>query len=372
MSSNLFSQAEIDRLPTILDVVEQISAEENKIALHFVSQIPSPEHLDEGRYMYVSEQNDRNVVRLMPTSQSPFKYYRGQSKYHTPCVPSLFRSKKAGELPTTEDIAERLIKVCEFVLLLVQHPVYRIVSQNIMVDSVALAQHYGLATEYLDITNSKWVAAFFASTRYDSETDTYYPVGRDYDDGFGVMYISKDFNRGELPKEFFDKNGVIGYQYFERPTKQSSFGYGLLIGEDFNESPYFNKVFFRHDIEASTIVYNMSYRQNRFIPKDELSKLANKILVSTIVTRRAVDLCRCNYFYDRNERFLDDICMKKGLTIREDNTPIADFEKTILESDLKHWMEFGRYDLESRILPIVPVTTVNLGNRNDKNSKLYE
>ena len=80
-----------------------------------------------------------------------------------------------------------------------------------------------------------------------------------------------------LPDEFYEQNSVIGYQYFYRPSKQSSFGFGLSRGEDFNESPYFDKVFFRHDIEASTIVFDMSYRQKRFIPQDSLSKLARKI-----------------------------------------------------------------------------------------------
>lgn len=85
----LFGREEIEALPTILDVVEEISAMENKLVLPFVSQIPSPEHLDEGRYSFVSERTNRSIVRLMPMSQSPFRYYRGQSRYHDPCQPTL-------------------------------------------------------------------------------------------------------------------------------------------------------------------------------------------------------------------------------------------------------------------------------------------
>ena len=70
MSRKVFSAAEIDEMPTIMDVVEQISALENKLALHFVSQIPSPSHLDEGRYSFVSDRDNHMVVRLMPMSRT--------------------------------------------------------------------------------------------------------------------------------------------------------------------------------------------------------------------------------------------------------------------------------------------------------------
>lgn len=361
-----FTPEEIDALPTILDVVEKISAIENDLVRPVITQVPSPSYFDEGRYSFVSERQNRNVVRLMPMSQSPFRYYRGQSTYYEPCLATLFRGKKKGEGPTDEEVIAKLIKVCEFVLLLRKHPVYYVVAQNIMANPVALAQHYGLSTEYLDVTNSKWVAAFFASSGYDWNTDTYYPVGRNYGDDYGVMYISKDYIKGNLPEDFFDKNVVIGYQYFARPTKQSSFGYGMTWRENFNDCPYFEKVFFKHDIEASKVVFDMSYRQNRFIPKDKLSKLSRKIQVSDEVTRDAVKLCLERYCNDRDMAFMDEVCKKQGLKIREDNTPIAAFEEADLSADWKEWMEFGKADIVARTLPIIPVTTLSLDEL-DKN-----
>lgn len=355
-----FTREEIDALPTILDVVDQISAIENELVRPFITQIPSPDHLDEGRFSFVSERRNRNMVHLMPMSQSPFRYYRGQSSYHDPCLATIFRGKKEGEEPSDEDVIARLIKVCEFVLLLRKHPVYMMVAQNTMVNSVALAQHYGLSTEYLDITNSKWVAAFFASTGYNWESDEYYPVGRDYGEGFGVMYISKDFIKDNLPEEFFDKNVVIGYQYFTRPTKQSSFGYGMTWGENFNECPYFEEVFFRHDMEASKVIFDMAYRQNRFIPKDKVAKLAREIQVSDEVTRDAVKLCMEQYCYDRSMAFMDAVCKKQGWKIREDNNPIAAFEEADLAADWKEWIEYGKADIEARTLPIIPITILSV------------
>lgn len=350
---------DIDALPTILDVVERISSIENSLILPNVSQIPSSGYSDEGRYCFVSERQDRSIARLMPMSQSPFRFYRGQSRYHDPCVPSLYRPQKNGKLPGEEDIAANRLKICEFALLLGTHPVFIEVAQNLLVDPVALAQHYGLTTEYLDITNCKWVAAFFACTGYDYGSDTYYPVGRDYGEGYGVMYISKGFEDGKVMEEFFDKNGVIGYQFFARPTKQSSFGFRMEMGEDFNASPYFEKVFFRHDQEASDLVFEMSYRQNRFIPKDPLSKLSRRIAESNEVTRAALSLCLSMYYPDREPAFLQRVCERYGWSVQE--APAVSFSSEELAADWMRWDEYGREELNSRLLPIIPVTTVDLG-----------
>lgn len=353
-----FTATQIDALPTILDVVEQISEMENTIALKDIYSIPPEQYHDEGRFNLVSDSTNRSIVRLMPTSQTPFVFFRGQSTYYPHCFPTLYRPDTKGNMPTEDDIAYNRIFICEFARLLDTHPVLLEVSRNTYINPVALAQHYGLATEYLDLTNSKWVAAFFASTGYDYQTDTYYPVGRDYKDGFGVMYISKTLDSFEHVDKFFEKNDVFGYQYFARPTKQSSFGFKMSIGEDFNASPFFDKIFFRHDFEASAIVFNMSYRQKRFIPNDTLSKMARSLTSSKEVTRKALFLCWSAYYQDKSPVYLDEVCRAKGLTIREDDTPVVSFPEEELKSDWKEWNEFGREDLKSRILPLKMVTTV--------------
>lgn len=357
----MLSKKEIDALPTILDVVEQFSRMENEALLrNGVTILPGDAFQDEGRYSYVSETWNRNVVRLMPVSATPYTYYRGQSRYYEPCVPSLFRRNENGVLPNEVDVAYNRLKICEFERLLSTHPVFCELSHNISVNPVALAQHYGLTTEYLDITNSKWVAAFFASTRYDYDTDTYHPVGREYGDGYGVMYISKPYEKGDINNEFFVKNVVIGYQYFERPSKQSSFGYKMEADEDFNESPYFERILFRHDLEASKIVFDMSYKQRRFIPKDSLSRLSRQIAECNEVTRWAVELCLQMCYRNKDMAYLESVCAAKGMAIREDNMPVAGFTPEELAADWKEWDELGREDLKSRILSIIPMTTIRL------------
>ena len=348
----LLSQTEIDALPTILDVVEQISKIENDALLrNGMTIFPDVSFQDEGKYTFVTETWNRSVVRLMPVSPTPGTYYRGQSCFYEQCMPSLFRRNKKGDFPSELDIAYNRIKICEFEMLLATHPVFCELSHNISVNPVALAQHYGLTTEYLDLTNSKWVAAFFASTRYDYDSDTYHPVGRDYGNGYGVMYISKPYEKGDAKDEFLAKNVVIGYQYFERPTKQSSFGYKMQEGENFNESPYFEKVFFKHNLEASKIVFDMAYKQKRFIPKDSLSRLARKIIESDEVTMRALERCLQMCYWNKDITYLKKVCAAKGLSILEENRSVVQFSQEELLKNWKEWNEQGRADLKSRIFP---------------------
>ena len=358
MSRPPATKEEIDALPNILDVVEQISSYENQLVLPSVGQIPPSVFHDEGRYSYVADKNNKNIVRLMPFSQSPFRFYRGQSRYYEHCVPSLYRPDNLEEFSQEDNIIASRLKTSEFILLLYSHPIYSYLCQNISGNPIAMAQHYGFPTEYLDITNSKWVAAFFASTAYNWETDTYYPVGREF--GFGVMYISKEYKPGNLPEPFFIKNGVIGYQYFDRPTKQSSFGFVMSGDEDFNDCEYFDKVFFRHDIEASKIVFDMSYQQRRFIPRDTLSKLARTIQNSKEVTKRAIQLCQQLFYPYEETGFFEDIVKKKGWAIRDSDKPIAEFPAEELDREWKQWMEYGKADIEARTLPVFPIAEIKV------------
>ena len=162
--------------------------------------------------------------------------------------------------------------------------------------------------------------------------------------------------------DFFDKNKVFGYHYFDRPTRQSSFGFHMQPSEDFNQSPYFDKFFFRHDDTASEVVFNMSYRQRRFIPKDSLSVLTRGIVDSLFIPRRAVEMCRAFFFPDKPISYLEDVCLKKGITIREDNKLSASFDQEELQSAILRWESFEKEDLRIRCLPVQPVSVLPLSN----------
>lgn len=179
------TKSEISKLPTIIDVLERLSQKENNIHLNQKSIISSD--LDDiGRYIVVRDGKNNDFIRLMST---PIRatYYRGQNTFFPYCRPTLFRGL------SIDDIAIQRVKSYEFHRLLFSHPIIQeFERQKIVVDYCSIAQHYGFATNVLDITKDKWVAAFFAATFYDKTTNTYIPTDESFENGYGVIYVSKE------------------------------------------------------------------------------------------------------------------------------------------------------------------------------------
>ena len=88
-----------------------------------------------------------------------------------------------------EQFFERLIQMSDFKAILQENPQIKDLERaGLLVNFEALAQHYGIATNMMDMTNSPLVAAFFATTGYDAVSDSYYPILHTVSKG--VIYFS--------------------------------------------------------------------------------------------------------------------------------------------------------------------------------------
>lgn len=339
------TKTEISQLPTILDVLEQISSDENASR---IQDAIAPTFLDEGRYIAVSDKNNRSVVMLSPAGGFEH-YYRGQNKFHDPCIPNIFREKDA------EKIAINRIKAHEFMHLISTHPVIQEINSSICrIDGLAIAQHYELNTNILDITSNKWIAAFFACTQY--VNGQYLPVDENFEDGYGVMYVS----RPEYTHDIIERTRVIGYQYFPRPSKQAAYGYEMSDSDNFNDSPFFNKIEFRHNKSASEWVYAMSYNQKRFFPDDILAQKAIEIKESNYVTHEAVRMCWCDDYEGYKPTYLPDLCKKHGIDIGHEPQTIFSAEE--IAHDLEYWNTEERTRLRNSIFSFPPVKPFDFEN----------
>lgn len=123
----------------------------------------------EGLYAY---RNESGRLHLVSGLEFQDFLYRGQVEEKLPCVPTL------GRIDTLEG---RLLSLCRGVAFeeaLTAHPFVNKAQQfGIHVDIEGLTQHYGLATDMLDLTGSFAVASFFATSRWDNESGCYLPVG---------------------------------------------------------------------------------------------------------------------------------------------------------------------------------------------------
>ena len=202
--------------PTILDILKDVVGQEEEEQIHKL-----PLNREKSDYFYdwsrtghylLMQDSLRKIPVLLPTSRTAFTFYRGQSEYHTKCLPSLYRYE--GE-KLEEETLRSYMQTAEMILLMKSHPVIRWI-ESVMYDG--LAQHYGIKTCYLDLTNDIWCAAFFAATTYDG---AYHPVVVTKDMSFkkqyGVLYMLDYRVNSENPD--FSKDNIlpIGLQYFNRP-----------------------------------------------------------------------------------------------------------------------------------------------------------
>ena len=120
--------------------------------------------------------SDRHF-RFMPDPEFSPRLYRGETTFHNPCVPSVFRD---GISPIDRCFA--IGKWVELSALVDHHPAThdlkecRIGDLSFDLNIEAIAQHYGFRTRLMDFSRSKDVAMFFATCQYDPVTETYEPV----------------------------------------------------------------------------------------------------------------------------------------------------------------------------------------------------
>jgi hypothetical protein len=117
--------------------------------------------------------------------------FRGQERRYLPCVSTAARGlgtnvRHLHELsePHQARLIANLIKTDWFVGLLRESNAAKWLNENrIVVDEVAVAQHYGLPSGYIDMTQSFDVAAFFPCCHYDAACKSWSPVA----EGEGVL-----------------------------------------------------------------------------------------------------------------------------------------------------------------------------------------
>lgn len=180
---------------------------------------------------------------LIPSFTEPFAspfLYRGQTARYRPCLPSVFRGISASKYASPAGLrglspAERVrliierARLDEFVSALFHHPASAYAQEiGLKLHPLALAQHYELATDRLDLTLDHMVASFFATnTRTD---EGWVPV----DCGTGVIYrLHAGLFRKHMPEQLV----CIGKQTLPRPGEQKAYTLTLPLVLDFESLP---------------------------------------------------------------------------------------------------------------------------------------
>lgn len=343
-SGSRFMPLDADNL-NIFDILDLLAYYEERVIFsgrYQAEQIAMGYESQEGRFVALAN------GKLMPTFRESFRVYRGESEFHADCKPTLWRK----DMDDTTRFIERM-KFVEFERALMKLPEYKCFRSGFPiiapdgrvghftpnVDALGLAQHYGIKTEMMDVSADKWVAAFFACTKYNKADDTYSPIVESSAER-GVIYNLP------LHAEDFKKIRIVGAQPFERPTTQAAFMVEMKPEDDFNAISA-EHTFFKHSAIHSLIVYHYANRCNRMFPHELIQKKTWEIINQEHLTfsPQTMEEARNRFKTDMDETRFQKVM--KEINIDASATcamPITDEEQQITA---EHWL---RHDsLRSKI-----------------------
>lgn len=262
-------------------------------------------------------------------------YYRGESQIFPASIPHLMRKLKdfnsTEEKETYKMIADMRIEEFRLFIYSFKHVQdWENRYSDVLYD--ALAQHYGLETNWLDITNDFNVALFFATCFYDHIEKCWKPLTKNETEvnenkKYGMIfhcpqsmiYIKNALdllNESVLP---------IGFQPFMRCHMQNA--YGIKMDEEYplQENISFEKLRFRHDEHLSKRVYEIMDHGRKIYPHEGLlgfEDLIDKIKLSTVFSEEAFDYAfkNNNYFKDPQKcRLIIESAKLAGKSIHIEN-----------------------------------------------------
>lgn len=312
---------EIAKLPTLLDIVNHYLEGERRIEeMHENSDFKGLFPMRAYKGMFEPMRMEDGTHILMPLSPAQHSYYRGESSYHEDCRPSLYR-----EGMTAADIFVERIKRCEMELMMRQYPITALFANSIQAQAPdktwipipfrigydGMAQHYGIKTEFMDITLDPWTAAFFAATKYDDATDTYTPIEDTDKYQYGAFYLRNEI---PLPDPSHSRIDVVGMQPLLRPGCQSAYVFRMNPGENFNTMAQID--LFRHDAEVNRKIFEQANCGNKLFPKELIGdKIRSEIVKGEEFSPLAFSEAKRRYFATTGDEELRRYLADKHITI---------------------------------------------------------
>jgi hypothetical protein len=222
--------------------------------------------------------------------------YRGQNRAVHPMVPSIARhlNSNDGDMSKMfrEDQAKVVLRLAQswwFDKELEHHPITaHAEQQGLKLNRIALAQHYGIPTGYLDITHNFDVAAFFATCR--ATKTGWEPVT----EGVGIVYrVDLDRARDRLAFR------PLGPQPLPRPDEQAAWVVELPITHSFDDWPEVSIIQFEQQASVGKYFIEMFRGGELLFPPDPLASVAQEILEGGEIPRELVEEALTSFASDQ-------------------------------------------------------------------------
>lgn len=276
--------------------------------------------------------------KLCAIANSPvlFTYYRGEPDIYETCLPSLYRGN-----PSEEEIIINQLKVLDFRDICRTFPTAKFAeADSLDVRYDAIAQHYGLKTDIVDITSDIGVAAFFATQEYDEDTDSYHPVT----EGCGV--IRRTISMMSHPGS---QGIIIGVQPFYRTARQSAYGCICKRGEDFANFSY--PVTFKQNLKMNKIVSGIFAQNDEYnlFPVELITYAAKEVLKSSTITQSSV----VEYCDTAHLDYGKIVLMLQELGFEITTKPVFKLtrqQRRVLEKQIQTEHPYGNIEFTSRLM----------------------
>jgi hypothetical protein len=268
-------------------------------------------------------------------------YYRGENALFGSSKPSIHR--KAPDDPVDKMVyyfvAE--MRIYEFQKLIGRFNIVKKWPFDVLYR--AIAQHYGIPTDWLDVTNDFEIALFFACCKYDTETNGYRPLRaadfKEEKDIYGVLYKADSFLADLIYGSTEGKSGImpIGFQPFMRCHRQYGYAYVMDEYEDLYDSKTFQIMKFKHSIELSERIYNDMDGGNKIFPREGLNSIQeeiNQINKASTFSKEAFETAYRVLNMDKHNIDIMWELQKKGIDIR--NSPVKLSRQRIRSIDRKY------------------------------------
>lgn len=365
------TEATLSLYPSLLDVIKQEVEEEEKNQLYkYPLDRPHTMLYDfdkVGRYFMVQDDLSK-LPLMMPMSRTPFTYYRGQLKYFDSCLPVLYRYK--GEELERQRLLSKF-QISEMRLVMQTHPVINdlmkvalsipsvgIIKLPILYDG--LAQHYGINTEYLDLTNNIWSAAFFASAKFFDGKYYPYEINEDskLEDRYGVIYRLKCLaDDGQVIAFLNEMISPIGLQYFNRPGRQCAFVKKMSENENFNDTQSLERTFFRHDNDANRLVFTLCQLGKQFYVDDSLANVVDEIKKHNHFCIKTVNLVRDIYYPQSSVEQIIRAAKVAGIELTQGLNAAFDSEQ--MNQEAIEWFYRGGRDRYIDSIMVLPIRNLS-------------
>lgn len=109
--------------------------------------------------------------------------------------------------------------------------------------------------------------------------------------------------------------------------------------KDLHEVENLKKIFFRHDNEASKLIFTLSQFGNRYIPRDSLAGVVTAICEHDKFCKTSVECARKAYYPTMSEEEFRNKVIESGFEITE--TLNATFDDQIVTEECNEWNNGG-------------------------------